>query len=676
MMLMQIAFGGFSLGDRARRRLSGLLSVFALPVGDPDLARSQLESFSKQIPLLYIILTFNAVALAATHLRVAPPLLTLAVPLILCGACYRRLIYWRRLDVAALDQEQTIKKLRTTMYLVALLGAAFTAWSLCLFPYGGPYTQFHVAYYMSITVISCILCLMHLRGAALALTGIVLIPFTIFFMLTGNLVLIAIAVNMILVTIGLIIIMFRNYDDFSGLIRSRKVLLDRQREMQTLSDENRRIAYTDSLTGLPNRRQFLATLDQSLSAARRAGLPLAVALLDLDGFKSVNDVYGHAAGDGLLIDVGQRLERVAGSGAFLARLGGDEFGVILTAFSSTDDILAFGQDMLDRLRMPCLIRNTTVAIAGSIGVAIYPDAGQTAEELFERADYALYHVKLTEKGQIVIFSDAHERVVRRKATVEQALRRADLAREMALVFQPIVDIATNRLIAFEALARWDSPDLPPIGPDVFLPIAERLGMIGELTETLLAKALHEARTWPRAVSLCFNLSAFDLMRPNTMANVQRMVLRSGVEPQRIEFEITETAAMEDLVQVAETIRQLHEFGSRVSLDDFGTGFSSLGHIHRLRLDKIKVDSSFVRDIDRSDTGPSIVRSIVALGAELGMEVIVEGVETETQRRILEGLGCRLMQGYLFGRPVPAGSVARLIAESEGIGAAADTLMLP
>jgi diguanylate cyclase (GGDEF)-like protein len=673
---MPIAFGGLLLGDRARRGLSGLLSVFALPVGDPDLARSQLESFSKQIPLLYIILTFNALALAATHLRVAPPFLTVVVPLILCGACYGRLIYWRRLDVARLDPEQRIRKLRTTMYLVAILGAAFTTWSLCLFPYGGPYVRCHVAYYMSITVISCILCLMHLRGAALVLTGIVLVPFTLFFLLTGNLVLIAIAVNLILVTIGLIIIMFRNYDDFSGLIRSRKVLLDRQREMQTLSDENRRIAYTDSLTGLPNRRQFLVTLDESLSAARGTDRPLAVALLDLDGFKSVNDVYGHAAGDWLLIDVGQRLAPLTGAGVFLARLGGDEFGVILTAFSSTDDIMAFGREMLERLRVPCLIRKTTVAVAGSIGVAIYPDAGQTAAELFERADYALYHGKLTQKGDVVIFSNTHERVVRQKAIIEQALRRADLALEMALVFQPIMDIASNRLVAFEALARWDSPDLPPIGPDVFLPVAERLGMIGDLTETLLAKALQEAQSWPPGITLCFNLSAFDLMRPNTMATVQRMVIRSGIEPQRIEFEITETAAMEDFVLVAEAIRQLHDLGSRVSLDDFGTGFSSLGHIHRLRLDKIKVDSSFVRDIDHSDTGPSIVRSIVALGAELGMEVIVEGVETETQRRILAGLGCRLMQGYLFGKPVSAGCVAALIAASDGIGEAVETLVLP
>jgi diguanylate cyclase (GGDEF)-like protein len=505
---------------------------------------------------------------------------------------------------------------------------------------------------------------MHLRGAALMLTAIVVLPFMIFFCFTGNVVLIAIALNLALVTGGLVFIMLRNYDDFAGLIRSRKVLLDRQREMQRLNDENMRIAYSDSLTGLPNRRQFLATLDETLAIADQSGRTFAVALVDLDGFKSVNDVYGHAAGDGLLVDIGQRLKCLARPDVFLARLGGDEFGVILTAFSSCADIVAFGEEMLGHLRAPCCIRNTTVAISGSMGVAIYPEAGQTAEELFERADYALYHGKQTVKGQVVIFSDSHERLVRQNGSIEQALRRADLEREMSLVFQPIIDTATNRAIACEALARWDSPNVVPVGPQVFLPMAERLGLIGELTETLLGKALLAAQHWPPGLTLCFNLSAFDLARPATMERVRQMVIGSGIAPSRIEFEITETAAMGDLGQVAEAIERLHALGSRVSLDDFGSGFSSLGHIHRLRLDQIKMDRSFVHDIDRSTTAPSIIRSILALCADLGMDCVVEGVETETQRRILEGLGCRLMQGYLFSRPISAEGVAALVAAQE------------
>jgi diguanylate cyclase (GGDEF)-like protein len=656
--------GSVSSADQSKTRIGAFLSLFALPVGDPDLARSQLEAFSKQIPLLYIILTCNAVALAATHARIAPLALTVVVPLVLCTASCRRIFYWRRLDVSVLTPEQTIERLRTTMRLVAVLGCGFTAWSLCLFPYGGPYARCHVAFYMSITVISCILCLMHLRGAALMLTGVVVIPFMIFFCLTGNFVLMAMALNLMLVTVGLVVIMLRNYDDFAGLIRSRRILLDRQREMQTLSDENSRIAYSDSLTGLPNRRRFLATLDESLAAAQHNRRPFAVALFDLDGFKSVNDVYGHAAGDDLLADIGRRLEGLAAPGVFLARLGGDEFGAILTGFSATSEVTRLGWEMLGQIKAPCRIRDTTVAISGSMGVAIYPEAGQTAEDLFERADYALYHGKQTQKGQVVIFTDSHERRGRQKASIEQALRRADFDREMSLVFQPIIDTVTSRVVAFEALARWDCPDLVPIGPHVFLPMAERLGLIGALTEALLVKALRAAQHWPTRLNLCFNLSAYDLMRPATMERVRAMVIDSGIAPYRIDFEITETAAMEDFDEVAGAIGRLRDLGARVSLDDFGTGFSSLGHIHRLRLDRLKLDGSFVRDIDRSATAPGIVRSIIALCADLGMECVVEGVETETQRRVLEGLGCRFMQGYLFSRPVPAGRIAALIGEDD------------
>jgi diguanylate cyclase (GGDEF)-like protein len=651
-----------SLGLASKTRIDRLLTVFALPVDDPELARSQLAAFSKQIPLLYAILTVNALGLAATHLNTAPLPLTVGVPLGLCVACCLRGIYWLRLDVSVLSCDQAIVSLRTTMRLVGLLGVAFTAWSLSLYPYGDAITKCHVAFYMSITVISCILCLMHLRGAALLLTAIVVTPFTIFFVCTGNLVLIAIAVNLVLVTCGLIAMMMRNYNDFAGLIRSRKTLLDRQQEMQILSDENHRLAYLDVLTGLPNRRSFLARLDETIVAAGLGPMRFAVALLDLDGFKSVNDVQGHAAGDELLVQVGQRLKGLATARIFLARLGGDEFGVILTEFGSDSDLIAFGQAMLGLLRAPCLVKETMVAIAGSIGVAIYPEAGRTAEDLFERADYALYYVKQTQKGQVVIFSENHEAIVRQNGSIEQALRRADLEQELEMVYQPIIDTVTNRVLAFEALARWHSPDIGAVSPQIFLPIAERRQLIGQVTETLLAKALKAAKPWPRHVTLCFNLSACDVMSPATMAAVQRIVLASGIEPSRVEFEITETAAMEDFAQVVTSIGQLRDLGARIALDDFGSGFSSLGRLLLLRVDKIKIDKSFVSEIGHSRTAPSIIRSVVNLCEDLGIDCVVEGVETEFQRAILQGLGCRSMQGYLFSKPISASNLAALLME--------------
>jgi diguanylate cyclase (GGDEF)-like protein len=651
-----------SLGWVSRGKVGSLQAIFALPVDDADLAREQLAAFSKQIPLLYAILTVNACGLAATHVVSAPLIRTVTAPAVLAVLCGIRIVYWLRLDSASLSASDAIGKLRTTMRLVGFLGVGVTAWALSLYPYGDAYAKCHVAFYMAITVISCILCLMHLRQAALLLTVIVVAPFTIFFVCSGNLVLIAMAVNLTLVAGGLIAIVLRNYNDFAGLIRSRSILLDRQKQMQALSDENHRIAYSDSLTGLPNRRSFLAKLDDIILAAEVEPLRFAVALLDLDGFKSVNDVHGHTAGDELLVEVGQRLEGLATDKAFIARLGGDEFGVILAGFGSNRDIVAFGEEMLGLLRAPCVVRDTMVAIGGSIGVAIYPEAGLTAENLFERADYALYFIKQTQKGQIAIFSENHEDAVRQNSRIEQALRRADLERELEMVCQPIVDTMTNRVLAFEALARWHSPDIGPVSPQVFLAIAERRQLIGRVTETLLAKALEAARPWPRHVTLCFNLSACDLMSPATMAAIRRIVLKSGIEPSRVEFEITETAAMEDFAQVVTSIGQLRDLGARISLDDFGSGFSSLGRLLLLKVDKIKIDKSFVDDVGHGRIAASIIRSVVSLCEDLGIDCVVEGVETENQCALLQGLGCRWMQGYLFSRPISASNLRAMLAD--------------
>jgi predicted signal transduction protein with EAL and GGDEF domain len=312
-----------------------------------------------------------------------------------------------------------------------------------------------------------------------------------------------------------------------------------------------------------------------------------------------------------------------------------------------------------------VVGDRLAAISCSLGVAIYPEAGETAEQLFERADYALYHGKQTQKGQMVVFSNEHETVIRRARRVEQAFRAADLEAEMWVAFQPIVDVVVGRIIAFEALARWASVELGPVGPDVFIPIAERIQMIGQLTEVLLTKALDGAKNWPVAVGICFNLSAQDLINPITMAAVRRIVLESGVAPARIEFEVTETALLRDFDQAARALNTLHGLGARISLDDFGTGYASLGYVQRLPLDKIKIDRSFVTDVDVSRTSPNIIKTIVALCRNLDLDCVVEGVETEAQLRVVIALGCPVVQGYLLSRPVPGEAVTRLIDQLSG-----------
>jgi len=648
-------------GTGARRhgtlRLSRWLKHLSPPDGDPELAHAQFKAFSIQIPVLYAILLINAIALSITHLAAAPPLLTIAIPGVLCIVCILRVVFWLRSARLDVSGDTALRRLRATTPLVGVLGVAFTAWSLSLYPYGDDFAKCHVAFYMSITVISCIFCLTHLLTAAILLAVVVIIPFTVFFCLTGHLVLAAIALNFALVACGMIFILVRNYRDFATLIVSRRELRARQAEAEALNRENVRLANLDLLTALPNRRSFLAHFDCTLSDARAHGTRFALMLLDLDGFKGVNDVYGHATGDRLLAEVGERLLALASQTVSVARLGGDEFGVILTGNPDDAAISAFGAHVCNRLRGPYLAGSINADVSGSGGVVAFPDSGDTPALLFERADYALYHAKESRTGQAVIFTRAHEAMIRDAALVERALRRADLAREMSVVFQPMVDVTTGFTVGFETLARWHSPELGPVGPDRFIIAAEKMRWISRVTLTLLCKALAEAATWPRHLTVAFNLSAQDLTSPETIGAICRIIAESGVSPDRIELEITETAVMQDFNQASEALAILRRLGTRISLDDFGTGYSSLSHVHRLQLDKIKIDRSFVADIDASRTSCDVVKTIVGLCRSLDLECIVEGVETEAQKRRLTGLGCRYMQGYLFARPMPGSAVA-------------------
>ncbi len=636
--------------------LSRQLAYLGVPAGDPELARAQFFAYSTQLPVLYAILLINAVGLAVTHLAVAPLLLTTVTPTVLCVVCIARVAFWLRGARDDITGEEAAKRLRATFPLVGVLGVAFTTWSLSLYPYGDDFMKFHVAFYMSITVISCIFCLMHLLSAALLLSVIVIVPFTIFFCSTGHLVFTAIALNFALACCGMMFILLRNYRDFAKLVLSRKELAARQAETEKLNQENSRLANLDMLSGLPNRRFFLASLDRTLGAARADGTRFALVLIDLDGFKGVNDAYGHASGDRLLAEVGERLSALASNTVLCARLGGDEFGIILGGDPDHAAVVAFGEMVCRQLRGPYLASTIRADVTGSAGLAAYPNSGESAEQLFERADYALYHAKEYSTGQAVIFTCEHEVMIREAASVERGLRKADLEKEISVVFQPIVDVGNGSTLGFEALARWDSPELGEVGPERFIAAAERMRGMGRLTPILLSKTLCAASTWPENLRISFNLSAQDLASPDTITSICAIITASGVNPARIDLEITETAVMRDFNQARAALATLHALGARISLDDFGTGFSSLSQVHRLKLDKIKIDRSFVADILVSPTSCDLVKTIVGLCRSLDLGCIVEGVETEAQKRRLITLGCRYMQGYLFSRPMPASSV--------------------
>ncbi|WP_235074202.1 putative bifunctional diguanylate cyclase/phosphodiesterase [Asticcacaulis sp. AC466] len=631
--------------------------LFRVQTDNIDLLRAQFAAYSKQIPLLYFILCTNTLATAWTFGPLAPRWLCIYFPAALCLFCVIRWLWWWGTRGAALSDAKIIMQTRLTTHLAVALTLVFTIWGLFLYPYGDPYARGQVVFYMALTLIGCVFCLMHLRPAALGVTVTANIPFILFFFFEGHSSLKAISVNLALVSVAMIIILLTYSRDFARLVAS-------QGKTRRLSDENFRIANLDSLTGLANRRWFFAELHRQQASAAASGRSFAVGIIDLDGFKPVNDTYGHATGDRVLTEAAQRIQGACGAGVILSRLGGDEFGFLVESNPAPEDLRALGSAINDVISLPFSIGGSHAPLGCSIGVAFYPQSAATADVLFERADYALYYAKRHQRGQMVIFSTEHEEQIRSHSVIERALLSADLDTELSMVFQPIINLTTGQTVAMEGLARWQSPALGAIPPDQFIAIAERAGLVRSVTKALLKKALAAAITWPDSVRISFNLSAHDLSDAESVVQIIALVNRSGINPKRIDFEITETAMTHDFQQAYAAVRTLKAMGAGVSLDDFGTGFSSLSHVHRLPLDKIKVDRSFITDLVRNPISLKIVKSLTALCTDMGLDCIVEGVETEAQLAILRDLGCTLAQGYYFARPMPAEAVMDYLDDAE------------
>lgn len=610
-----------------------------------ELIGAQFDAFSRQVPLLYFILLINTGAVAYTHLGSSPTWLSVYVPGVLGFIGLTRLLVWlrRRGRRRHLTDAEIRQRLSTATWFTATFGVCFTGWGLALYPYGDAYAHVQIAFSMAITVIGCIFCLMHLRRAALLLTAIVVVPFTVFFVRTQNSVLMAVALNMFLVMIAVIVTLLTHYRDFANLVESRKIL-------QALSDANSRLVNLDTLTGLPNRRSYLERLERLCCEMAGGSRTFAVGVIDLDCFKQVNDIHGHQTGDKVLGEVGKRLMRLQSAEAMFARLGGDEFGLLVKSEMQMESLLTLGAKISTVLEAPYHCAGASIRLSASLGIAQFPTAATTPNQLFERADHALYHAKEHRRGGTKIFSGEMESAIRRASMIEQLLRQADLDREMTLHYQPIIDVTDRHVVSFEALARWRSSTLGDVPPSEFIQVAERSDLAHTITLVLLGKVLGALQEAEPAIRVSFNLSARDLNSPDTISTIIDMIRRSAVSPERLTIEITETAVIRDFDQARHALSELKQLGVHISLDDFGTGFSSLHCIHRLPLDKVKIDRSFVREIDFDESAQDIVRSIVGLCRSLRLTCVVEGVETEAQATVLRELGCNVMQGYLFGRP--------------------------
>lgn len=620
---------------------------------DPVLMRAQISALKRQLPLCYLLLGSNVLTLAFTHYHVAPDLLSCCAPGLLLPICVHRTFVWSRLEVDALSEEALHRRLKSAVATTGFLGLCFTTWSLLLAPYGDAFLQSHVAFFMSVTVIGCIACLMQLQPSALLLTATVTLPFLLRFLLSGNVVLMAIALNFGLVAVVMNVLLANCFKEFRDLISSRA-------NLAILSDENFRHANLDSLTGLANRRSFFRDLEEIIHDARKQDRCFTLGLVDLDGFKPINDVYGHTAGDLVLKEVAKRLVTVLGASTKLARLGGDEYGFILPGRADEDGLRATGQAISAVLQRPIQLPTGRAQIAASIGFAAFPAMGDTLEQLIERADYALYFAKDHHRGSAVVFTGRHEDAIRARSSIEQELRRADLDAELSLQYQPLYDIGLDRVVAFEALARWTHPRLGSVPPAEFIVAAERIGLITAVTETLLKKACTAMQDWPDDIGLSFNLSVHDIASQAAILRIGDIIEESGIDPARISLEITETALMRDFDMARSALLALKATGLQISLDDFGTGYSSLGYVHRLPIDKIKIDRSFMAGLTTEKASRDIVKTIVDLCRNLNLVCIVEGVETAEHVLILRGLGCCAMQGYYFSRPLDEHAIAAVM----------------
>jgi diguanylate cyclase (GGDEF)-like protein len=432
-------------------------------------------------------------------------------------------------------------------------------------------------------------------------------------------------------------------DEIGALARA----LDGRRQYE---NEIAHLARHDALTSLPNRTLFRDELKRAIANCSREGERVAVLCLDLDRFKPVNDTLGHAVGDELLQQVAMRISSCVRAGDVAARLGGDEFGVIQPRVEDEGDVSALAERIVQSLSAPYDVAGHRVTIGSSIGIAIGAGANSTPDELVHQADLALYRVKADGRQSFSFYHQDMDARAEIRRKLEMDLHEAIEKQQFEVHFQPSIRLNDNSVTGFEALLRWHHPDRGMISPAEFIPIAEDTGLINQIGQWVLTEACKQAVTWPPHMSVAVNLSPVQFKQPTLPLQVVSALSKSGLQPSRLELEVTEAVLLKDTESTQETLRQLRNIGVRIALDDFGTGYSSLSYLSRFQFDKIKIDRSFVNDMSARTDALSIVRAITALGADLGMTVTAEGVETEEQLAHLRTVCCTEVQGFLFSRP--------------------------
>lgn len=445
--------------------------------------------------------------------------------------------------------------------------------------------------------------------------------------------------------------------DFAG--HAHHVIAVRNLQARKEAEQHiRYLAHYDALTSIPNRANFHARLDQEISATLESGQKLAVLCFDLDRFKEVNDLFGHAAGDKVLQHVASRVSKILGSTCMVARLGGDEFAVLIPGLTNPTAAAKLAENILDTLK-PEGDGSEQDVVSCSIGIAICPDDASDRESLLNHADTALYRAKTEGRATYRFFEAGMGAAMRDRRILEHDLRQAVAQGELSLVYQPQEDIETKGVVGFEALLRWKHRTRGWISPVVFIPIAEESGAILGIGEWVLREACKQAASWSQPLTIAVNVSAVQIYNDNFVQLVHEVLLETGLAPSRLELEITETALIRDLNRALTTLRRIKALGVHIAMDDFGTGYSSLSNLRAFPFDKIKIDGSFIKSVNTNEQAATIVRAVLGLGRGLGLPVLAEGVETPAELAFLQAELCNEVQGYLVGRPAAIGKFRAL-----------------
>lgn len=426
--------------------------------------------------------------------------------------------------------------------------------------------------------------------------------------------------------------------------------------------EIRQLAHYDPLTKLPNRRHFTSIVKEKIDREGN-GFGFSLYFADLDNFKTVNDSLGHAVGDKLLCAVSLRMKSCLPEGATICRFGGDEFVMVLPDVIAKQDCQRFSDRIVEEVSKPVLIDGHLIIVGASVGIALCPENGDDFDQLLKMADVALYEAKTRGRGAVNFYSTELGEKIRERRKLEVELRRAVQNEELTVHYQPLIDMKTNSVAGCEALVRWNHPSLGFIPPGVFIPMAEEIGIISKIGKFVLEQATTECTKWPNKIRVAVNVSSLQFQQSDVCSVIESALLSSGLEASRLEIEVTESAVLDDMQQTSKILRTLAQSGVRISLDDFGTGFSSLSYLHQLPLDKVKIDRSFLESIRDDKRALILLSGVTRMAADLGLQVIVEGVEEAEQLEILQReVHLDQVQGYLFGKAMPAAEIRKFVAE--------------